>query len=259
MKKSSIFSIYLAIFVTVTALGYFLDGYLGLDLKIFFGAALVIIGWLFGGREQKKSRDKEDKKTRLSLSGTVLFACLILGALAIRLLCAQLVSDTLLSHADMGLWWRVVSTVFISAFLTLGLIRIVERLNPIRHPMCRMLTVGMCFTPFCSHALFTLSAFLFGVGCFWIKERLSGKYRVDLIVTYHLVMLFYDTLSISIGSIDFNLTIQMALSFFLISLSVGILAVYMAFRPMKEKKFHVAELLTVLLVCVILLLVAFAL
>ena len=42
MKKSSIFSIYLAIFVTVTALGYFLDGYLGLDLKIFFGAALVI-------------------------------------------------------------------------------------------------------------------------------------------------------------------------------------------------------------------------
>lgn len=259
MKKSSIFSVYLAIFAVVTALGYLLDGYFGIYRQVGFSAVLVGIGWLFGGRGQKESSEKGYKNVRSSLSGVIVFSCLILAALAIRLLFAQLVSDTLLPHADKGLWWRVVSTVFIPSFFTLELIRIAERMQPFRHPMCKMLIVGMCFTPFCTHALFIPSAFLFGAGCFGIKEYLSGKYRLEMFVSYYLVMMFYDTLSISVGSIDFNLTLRMAFSFLLISLSLGVLFAYLALRPIKERKFRVAECLTVLLICAILLLVAIAL
>ena len=76
-------------------------------------------------------------------------------------------------------------------------------------------------------------------------------------VSYFMLM-FYDTFAISLGTMDYNLSFQRVVSFFLFALAIAVIIGYAALILARKRKLHMGELLTVLLVAVVIILIAVA-
>ncbi len=259
MKKGyRVFAIYLSFSALIAVLGYVFDGTLGIWRQTLVGGALLLTGLLVAGKQGRVERINGQGGKSALLSSSVVLAFGILLAISLRLMFAKIAPPNTLAHSDVKFIWRFVATALVPSLCVWTLGKVLNSVSPKTGKVAMILISGLSMMPFCTDWQFLPAAFVLGAvigACDLIR---SGVRFANIFVSY-LILLFYDTLSISIGSIDFNLTLKMVFSFFLISLSLGVLFVYLALRPIRERKFHIAEFLTILLICAILLLVAIAL
>ena len=261
MKRSSIFSIYISIFMLLTAIGYCFDAYLGIWRQAVVGVILLAIGVVFRAKfnlcsEKRKTISKNG--ISVGVISSVVLAGGVLLVVALRLFFANLFSVGLIPHSDITLVVRIIATVvFPSACAVCLAFYVLPSLYPISSIIIRILCSGICFLPFCTHVVYLPSAFMLGTIYGLCDAQLAGNIGVEIFAC-NFALMFYDTMSISIGRVDYYLSRQMAVSFLLIALSVfGILA-YLSFRVLRDRKFKMAECLTVVLISMIVFLIAIA-
>ena len=262
MKRSGVLYVYLGIFSALTVLGYCFERYLGIWRQSIIGLLLLTIGfcfYFFGTEKQKEKGKRENRFPMSILSVSTVIASGLLLSISVRLLITNLIPKTVLQYSSAGLSDRVIATVLIPSICVAVIAFVLfPRFTKEKAWWLKVSIVSVSFAPFCTNAAYIPAVMLFGLICGVCNEYLI-KIRWEEIFVYYLVLLFYDTLSISIGSIDFNLTMHQVLSFLFISLSLCCMLVYLAFRALREKRVRIAEFLTVLLIAVILLCVGLAL
>ena len=261
MKRSNTLYVYLGIFSALTVLGYCFDGYLGIWRQTIVGAALLAIGFCFLFQDLKNN-PKSEKKSRSfisMLSVSCIIACGILVSISARLITTNLLAVKAPRYADVDIYQRVLATVLLPSIgaTVLGFI-LFPCMTAGKGKWIRLATQALAFVPFCTHSAYIPAAILFGLLC-GLCDGYLVKIRWEEIFVSYAVLLFYDTLSISLGSIDFNLSMRQAFSFTFISLSICFMLAYFSFRVCKERKIHIPELLTELLMAIILLCIGLAL
>ena len=261
MKRSSIFSIYLSIFLLMTVLGYCFDSYLGIWRQAIVGIILLGIGVFLRAKFSLRTENRKVvSKSGISVGviSSVVLAGGVLLAIALRLFFANLFSIGLIPNSDVTLFVRIIATVVFPSVCALCLaFYVIPSLLPVSSCICRILCTGIVFLPFCTHVVYLPSAFVLGVIYVLCDVQLTGNIGVEIFAC-NFALMFYDTMSISVGRVDYYLSRSMAVSFLLLAVSVcGILA-YLSFRVLRDRKFKIAECLTVLLVSLIVFIVAIA-
>lgn len=261
MKRSSVFSFYLLVGALITALGYYFDAYLGIWRQGIVGVLLLSIGYLLFVNYKVNSVKKKSlpiDRISVSVTAALMLAAGILFSVALRLLFAGVFSVGLIAHSTEGLMVRITATVLLPSICAMTLaFRIVPSICPCDSLFVRVLLNGICFLPFCTEWVYMPAAFVLGL-IFGICDRfLSSNSGIEIFAAYFALM-FYDTLSISVGRVDFGLQMDHVISFLLIALSVGLMLTYLALRTLRERKFRLAEFLTMFLLAVMILLLGIA-
>ncbi len=259
MKRLGYF--YLTVMAIVVTFGYLLDDILGIWRQGIVGIPMIAIGVLL--RPARVKRESSASVAKMSISATILLACGILLTIALRLLSANLFffMDAKAAPAYEGVSFvvRLIGSAILPGLCAPVLaFHILPSLIPSTSKWAKLILVGLAFMPFCTVWTYLPASFLLGViiaSCDYVQQ---GNRTVNAFVAYF-VLMFYDTLSVSVGSVDFNLTVRQASVFFLISLAVALFFGYLALRTFRERKFRVGEFLTVLFLSVLLLLVGIAL
>ncbi len=258
MKRHRMFAIYLSFSALIAVLGYVFDETFGIWRQAVVGALLLLVGLLLTHKQGSVEKTNGQNGQIALLSSSIVLAFGILLAITLRLLFSKIALPNMLAHSEVKFIWRFTATALVPSIAVWLFGNLLGNVYPQTGKAAKILLSGVSMMPFCTDWHFLPAAVVLGAvigACDLIR---SGARFANIFVSY-LILLFYDTLSISIGSIDFNLTLKMVFSFFLISLSLGVLFVYLALRPIRERKFQIAEFLTILLICAILLLVAIAL
>lgn len=262
MKRTGVFSIYLGIYSLLTVLGYCLDAYLGIWRQGIVGILLLAIGYLFVGKfgvDYERKQENLTERISISVSGAFMIAVAVLLGIALRLLFSNLFDGGLISHSDTSLILRILATVLLpSVCATYLSFHILPRICSVSSPLLAIFLAGLSFIPFCTEWTYIPAVLVLGV-IFGICNYFHfGNVGVGIFTAYFMLM-FYDTLSISIGSIDFNLSTRQVISFFIISTSISCILAYFPFRLFGKKRIDLPEFLTVIFIASIMICVGLAL
>ena len=262
MKRFGVLYVYIGIFSVLTVLGYCFERYLGIWRQSIVGFLLLAIGFCFYFFCTEKQKDKGKRENRFPmsiLSVSMVIASGLLLSISVRLLVTNLIPKTVLQYSSAGLCDRVIATVLLPSICAAVIAFVLFPHFTKEKPWWLKVSIAsISFAPFCTNAAYIPAVMLFGLICGVCNEYLI-KIRWEEIFVYYLVLLFYDTLSISIGSIDFNLNMRQVVSFLFISLSISCILTYLSIKALRKKRILIPELLTVVLITFILLCISLAL
>lgn len=261
MKRNGLFTIYLLILVALVVGGFLLDPTLGAWRQGCVGVLLLAIGVLFRAQVSFPKANMGND-TRFSVAASLLLAGAVLMAFSVRLLSAEILQklryNAPLVYPGLGIGSRILATVLLPTLCApiLGL-HVLPTLCPKKS---KFATIGCCmiaYCAFCTSPVHLPSALVLGgamgvLALFW-----TGNAMVYTFVSYFMLM-FYDTFAISLGTMDYNLSFQRVVSFFLFALAIAVIIGYAALILARKRKLHMGELLTVLLVAVVIILIAVA-
>jgi len=261
MNRSVVVSIYTVISVLIVAISYLLDDILGVWRIGITGVLLLALGYFCMRRKNVFVSDNHFKKV-FSFSHALLFACVILMVIAVRLLFSTVFvkvgMDSAPIYKGASLLERFVSTVLMPALCAPVIaFYILPSIFDTQSRVLKVLFGGLAFLPFCTAWFFLPAGFLLGVGIA-LTDTKNANSMVNCFAAY-LVLMLYDTVSVSLNAVHLNLSIRQAGVFLLISLSILLLTGYIAQRILKERKFHIGEFFTVFFLSAVFLLIGIAL
>ena len=259
MKRLGYF--YLIVMAVAMTLGYLFDDILGIWRQGIVGIPMIALGILL--RRENVKKNSKVAMEKASVSATVLLACGILLTIALRLFSANLFfrmgAKAVPAYEGDSFVVRLIGSAIMPGLCAPILaFHILPSLCPVKSRAAKLLLGGFTFLPFCTVWTHLPASFLLGVIIVFCDYIQKGSRTVNAFVAYF-VLMFYDTLSVSVGSVDFHLNVRQASVFFLISLAVSLFFGYLALRTLRERKLRMGEFLTVLFLSMLLLLVGIAL